>query len=542
MRARLGSPILGLALSAVGVVAVAPAASAHPPGSRDRVVEAEPAVVYIETSTTAQVVLHDMGKPVFLQLKTYDEPPLASGTGVVVNPTGTIVTAASVVTPGLDRARIYAANRMFADYYKVRVPGDPFVRHTLPDPAQNRNLQNCYDTHEMYMTGATCVVSLTTKVRVFPFVTNPTGGGLPADVLRAAPGAAGVAVLTTTTSNDPAAALAPALGGAKDVSTIGFTDRPTATSRPVTANEHLTPPGSPRFTSADFAAVQKGMGSKSAGMPVISSDTGAMVALVSGAPDGSLIPVERVTAALRSLGIRPSRSVVDTTFAEATAFFSDQHYAHSVPRLQEVLRLDPQNAPARQMLQLALAKRGTAADMSNMGMGGASPPSRTVASPSAGGGVSGWLIVLFVALGLLALAVVATFMFGRRLTAGGVRVHWRGRPKAPATPAVVTLRDGPAVSRDRMSSATSGAAGPVPSPRNGGPDTSLTVQRPRVSVPSSGNAAHGDAPSGSAAAPGPQRSASAASGRVASRRFCTECGTQLGPHHRFCGMCGTAVQ
>lgn len=539
MRARLAFPVLGLVLSAAAVVVIAPAASAHPPGTHNRVVEAEPAVVYIETSTTAQVVLHDMGKPVFLQLKTYDEPPLASGNGIVVNQTGTIVTAASVVTPDLTRARIYAANRIFADYYKIRVPGDPFVRHTLADPTANSNLQNCYDTHEMYMKGATCVVSLTTKVRVFPFVTSPTSGGLPADVLRPA-GPAGVAVLAINTSNTPTAALAPALGRTAPVSTIGFTDRPAAASKPVTADEHLTPPGTPRFTAADLATVQKAMGSKAAGVPVISADTGAVVGLVSGAPDGSLIPAERITAALQSLGIRPTRTPVDTTFAEATAFFLDQHYAHAVPRLQEVLRLDPQNAPAAQMLQVALAKRGTAADKSNQGMG-AMTTSGAMSSHRAGGGVSGWLIVLYVALGLLALAVVATFMFGRRLTGRGAIFRRRGGPNAPATSAVVAVPDSPAVSGDRKPASASGASGSVPQPRGGGQDASLTMPRPRVSVPSSADAMRRVPATGSGSAR--QRPASAPStGMVAQRQFCTDCGAQLAPHHRFCGMCGTGVE
>jgi hypothetical protein len=45
-----------------------------------------------------------------------------------------------------------------------------------------------------------------------------------------------------------------------------------------------------------------------------------------------------------------------------------------------------------------------------------------------------------------------------------------------------------------------------------------------------------------AAATGARPAATPAKGSLAASVFCTNCGRNLGPQHRFCGFCGTPVE
>src|SRR5512142_2733181 len=174
------------------------AALAHPPGAHEREVLAQPAVVFIETTAEADVVLHDGG----LTRATYDVPVLASGSGAVVNRSGTVVTVSPVVAPDLTRAKVYAVNRLF-------------LRHRLSDPRLDQKLQGCYRPE---LLTSDCAVFVRPRVRVYPFLATP-GPSIDAELLRAGSRPTDPAVLAVSGMNMPTVALAPTLKGTTAVST-----------------------------------------------------------------------------------------------------------------------------------------------------------------------------------------------------------------------------------------------------------------------------------------------------------------------------------
>ncbi|HLZ39291.1 MAG TPA: hypothetical protein VKP64_16445, partial [Mycobacteriales bacterium] len=405
VRVRTILGVLGTLTMAVALGLFIPtAALAHPPGAHEREVLAQPAVVFIETAAQADIVLHDGG----LTRATYDVPVLASGSGALVNRSGTVVTAAPVVAPDLTRAKVYAVNRLFARQYGAP-SGDPFMRHRLSDPRLDQKLQGCYRPERLT---SDCAVFVRPRIRVFPFLATP-GPALGAELLRAGRRPTDPAVLAVSGVNMPTVALAPTLKGATAVSTLGFAAPPRARGNPASIDQHLAPAGSTKLAAADLAALRKGL-PNAAGAVVIGSGSGAAVGLIGAAPGQTptIVPVDAVRQTLQSLGIQPARSAVDTDFASAHSFFAGNHYSHAVPRLQEVLRLYPGHALAARELQIALEKKGTAADRSladdEHGTHGAAPSTATT------GGSRTNLVLLYAGLGLLVLALLLAFVFGRR--------------------------------------------------------------------------------------------------------------------------------
>jgi hypothetical protein len=537
MRVRRGSVVLGSIL-VLGLSLPARTAGAHDSGTHDRVVQVEPAVVHIETSATVRVVLHDMHRPVFLQQKTYTVPTLSAGTGVTVNPTGTIVTASSVVRPDLATAQIYAANKMFADYYHIPVPGDPLVKHRLPDATNDQKLQQCYETDELYMNGPNCVVFVTSQVRVFPFVTKPTATGVTAELLPGKPGDP-VAVLSVNGTNLPSATISTSNQPVTDVSTVGFLGPPTAATTPATADEHLSPPGAGRFTAADLGLVRKGLGTQTAGVPVVNAANGSVLALLDGNPTApTLIPAEKISGALQSLGISARPSLVDSVFAEANAFFGHAQYRNAVPRLREVLRLDPDHALATQMLRTAEKASGTAADTSNTGNTATEP----VRVASKGSSISGWVILLLVILALLGIAFALALRFGSRLPGIGAisrRLPTRTEPGADSAAGARLEGAG------RRESASRPQTSEPESPGLARRVLDLTVRRPRTPLDDPSAERTPDARRDrQSASTGAQRVSAGQhrgtrSATLTGQQYCTQCGSRVSSQYRFCSSCGS---
>ena len=250
MRVRV-RPILGvlatLTLTAALGTAAPMAAFAHPPGAHEREVLAQPAVVFIQTAAQADVVLHDKS----LIRATYNVPVLASGSGMIVNRSGTVVTSNAVVSSDPGRAKIYAVNQIFSRHFGVPLSGNPFARHRLSDPRLNEKLQGCYLPDQP---ASDCVVFVRSRIRVFPFLAT-SSPGLPAELLRAGRGPGDAAVLFVSGVNMPTVALAPTLKGATAIGTLGFRAPPGSGSTPATVNEHLAPAGNTRLAPADIAVL-----------------------------------------------------------------------------------------------------------------------------------------------------------------------------------------------------------------------------------------------------------------------------------------------
>ncbi|MBG0816163.1 hypothetical protein [Planomonospora sp. ID82291] len=543
---------LGTALALLGGLALAvaamPAALAHehPSGITDLVT---PAVVRVEATAKADITLLDhLGELVHVE-RSY-EVPIGSGTGTVVNPEGAVVTLTRVVKTDKDIA-VYAANRIFAEHHKVKIPGD-FERHKLSDDKLDHHLQECYPPKSAT---ATCIVDVTTEIRIFPNIAPADAEGFRAEVARAGDEPDGPAVLVPTGRADGGAGLPTAPLAAKvpdkegsPVAVAGFTGRPAA-DRPETVEiAHLqagggggSGDGGRRFKDPEGKAdepvklgalVDKGL----LGGPVIEDKKGEVVGLlVGGGKEARMIGVREIATALAEAKVPARRGPIDAAFEQALTRFHTRYYGDAVPAFQRVLELYPGHVVAAAHLKTSQAKRGTAEDEGTK---------RAAAGERAGTG-AGMPLWPFVAGGAVLVAAVA---------AGALLLWRRGAAQAPdpaeagtvetgapvpeppiaiprrppvdegANPTVVVGRSFPALPKIVPGDAPTGSGGP--STGSGGPVlVARGPGRPDGTAPNGGDTGPGTA--GTGTNPG-----------AAVQKYCTACGMRLGHAHRFCGFCG----
>jgi hypothetical protein len=455
---------------------------------------AAPAVVSLRTSVSAQVAVIEHHKEITLYVKSYTVPG-GSGSGVIVNPSGTIVTAASVVAADLARAKVYAINKAFTDTYKVRIV-DPFKRQHLRDPDLNRRLQLCYSQGHH----SNCIFTkLMPVVNVFPFTQPPFGKGLVGE-LRSSGAPHGVAVLQVTgTTNMPSAVLATAGAKTDRLNVLGFSKPPAGSSLPT------------RLATEPDKLHGLRLPTGLSGGPVV-DHRGAVVGLVSGPSlDGSglatFYKAADVAAALQAVHVQPLQSLVDSTFQQGLRYYGDHHYEHAAERFKTVIDLFPRHALAAQLLGDARRHAGGSADMS-AGMD-EHPMAANQSSPS----LLRWVAPAVV---LLLLAAAAVVWLRRRRGADSASEPPPGAPQAsavrlgrvsdvePVGAGQAMLSDGEERSVEHGRPAQKGAA------REG-----VAATRVRTGQP----------------APIPVLVSS-------ERSFCTQCGKPADRTHRFCGFCG----
>lgn len=224
---RFGSALAVFGGLLLAVAGVAPAlAHEHPSGITDLVT---PAVVRIEATARIDITLLDhLGELIHVE-RSY-EVPIGSGTGTVINPDGGMVTLTQVIKSDRD-VRIYAANKIFAEHHKVKIPVD-FERHKLKDDRLNHHLQECYPPKRPT---ATCIVDVTPEIKVFPNISPADKEGFRAEIVRLGDKPDSPAVLRPVGRADgsaglptaPLAAEVPAKDGSP-VAVAGFTGRPAA--------------------------------------------------------------------------------------------------------------------------------------------------------------------------------------------------------------------------------------------------------------------------------------------------------------------------
>ncbi|NUP03498.1 MAG: hypothetical protein HOW59_36810, partial [Nonomuraea sp.] len=117
--------LAGGVAAALVLLALPAAAHNHPSGITDLVT---PAVVRVEAVSHVEITLLDhIGELKHVE-RSYDIP-FATGTGTVINPEGALVTLKrNAVNP--DDVAVYAANKIFAEHHKVKIPQD-YEKHTL---------------------------------------------------------------------------------------------------------------------------------------------------------------------------------------------------------------------------------------------------------------------------------------------------------------------------------------------------------------------------------------------------------------------------
>ncbi|RBQ20151.1 hypothetical protein DP939_10040 [Spongiactinospora rosea] len=542
---RRPGPLIRLALGAfagvAGVTSVAVPALAHehPSGITDLVT---PAVVRVEAVAHVEVTLLDHVGELQHVERSY-EVPIGSGTGVVVNPEGAVVTLTRVVKSE-DDAAVYAANKVFADHHKVDIKQD-FQRHRLDDSILNRHLQQCYPPKTE---SATCLTKVTPQIKIFPNIAPADKEGINAEIGHTGDDPDSPAVLLPVGRADGGAGLptAPLAARVPDkpgspVSLAGFTGRPAADRPHLIDIAHLDAGGAgkggrpfkdPEGKVDEPRKIGELAGKGLAGAPVIGDKDGAVVGLLAGgAGDGRMIGVREVTKALAEAKVEPRRGPLDAAFEVALTRFHTKYFGDAVPALRRVLDLYPGHVVAAKHLKTAQDKRGGPDDAGAL-----------AAPAQAGGDVPLWPFIA--GAGVLVAAVIGgTLLILRR------RARRDTAATAPMTPN--DRRVAPAVPSAPPSPSPSSSLAPPPAPSPAG------EQDPARGEPSPADVTRivtrSPMPPGLPAAPegaqGPplltaRQPATAPAGVPAGvpgragQRFCTACGMGLGPAHRFCGYCG----
>ncbi|WP_248959554.1 hypothetical protein [Sphaerisporangium perillae] len=538
-------------LSALGSLALP--MHPHPTGSTDRVT---PGTVRVEAKVHVSINLLDDRGVIQQVVREYDTP-VGTGSGFTVSPDGVVVTATGVVRSGKDPS-VYAANRVFAEYFKVKIPAD-FSKHKLKDPDLNGRLQRCYPPQRQ---DSTCIASAATLVTVFPYADPPTPEGYPAELLHAGTSPGAPAVLKLTKGGEdgtlPTVPLGTTLGsGIESVDTIGLPTRPSAKSPPKVETAHLDPPGGRTFKPAERAKLNAFLKNDGDGGAVIDDGKSEVIGFVTGAGGtaATLTPVDDVRAALVAADVTARRGPVDVVYETALAPYHNKFYANAIPVLEQVLRLRPDHAVAQDHLRFARANRA------------GTPSTGQTKAPAAQKVATGLSPLLLTSIGIVAAAaVVATtvpLMLRRRRRAGGEAAGGT----AEAVPVVSGASTWPPRGTQTMEAVPSGGSfpsyrqapdrghgtGPSPVPvaapgATGGiggmaaaPGTEPGAPESRPPVPAAGGGPDGRGANGvpdARAAAGAPEHAAGGQGQV---QFCTQCGMRLGKAHRFCGFCGSPV-
>ncbi|MFI6909548.1 hypothetical protein ACIBKY_50370 [Nonomuraea sp. NPDC050394] len=475
--------LVGATAMTVVVLGLPALAHEHPSGITDLVT---PAVVRIEATAHVEITLLDhIGDLVHVE-RAYDLP-IGKGTGIVVNPEGAIVTLTRIVQSS-DDVRVYAANKVFSEHHKVKVPAD-FKRHKLDDPQLDRHLRDCYPPKRPT---ATCIINATTSITIFPNISPPDAKGFTAEIVKAGAGPDTPAVLVPTGRADgsvgmPTAPLADKVPDkpGSPTNVAGFLGRPAAKLQHTVEIAHLGQGGSGQggrpFSDPEKkvdepvklgALADRGM----IGAPVIGDKDGHVIGmLVGGGKDARMIGVREITTALAAAGVTPRRGAVDSAFEAALTRFHTKYYTEAAPGFQRVMELYPGHIVAGAHLKTSLAKRGTSEDA-----GTKQAPVRQ------GSSVPLWPFIA--AAGVLFVAALLGAYFLWRRGRGPAPV-----PRPPDNLAAATVR-----------------------PRlDEGSTETVVVRRDQALQP----------------APNPVLIAS-------EQRYCTGCGMRLGHGHRFCGYCG----
>ncbi|GHH63202.1 hypothetical protein GCM10017673_03650 [Streptosporangium violaceochromogenes] len=536
---RFGSaPVLLGGLVLVVATALPALAHEHPSGITDLVT---PAVVRVEAMARVDITLLDhIGELVHVK-RRYDVP-IGEGTGVVVNPEGAIVTLSRVVKSDRD-VQVHAANRIFAEHHKVKIPDD-FERHTVKDDLLNHHLQKCYPPQQAT---ATCIIDVTTEIRVFPNISPPDKEGFKAEIVHSGDGPDSPAVLESVGRADgsaglPTAPLAASVPGKEGspVAVAGFTGRPAANLPETVDIAHLRAGGAGeggrRFADPEKkvdesvklgALIDRGL----LGGPVIEDKKGEVVGLlVGGGKEARMIGVREITKSLAEAKAVPRRGPIDAAFEQALTRFHTRYYGDAVPAFQRVLDLYPGHTVAAAHLKTAQQKRGTAEDEGVKAAG---------AAPGRDTGPALWPFLVGGGLLVLVVVIVAGLAWRR----GGRPRDAGDSPDAPSPVAPGSASTWEA--RLDLGTGRPGEPGPRPSasrpPRlDDEAGSTVVVGRSFPALPkvTSGPPA---APVLVARDPGTEPSAPGTGSRSAEfavQKYCTACGMRLGPAHRFCGYCG----
>ncbi|MEO3871358.1 hypothetical protein ABGB18_21305 [Nonomuraea sp. B12E4] len=485
--ARLTAMAGGLAAALV-LLAMPVAAHEHPSGITDLV---SPAVVRVEAVSHVEITLLDHISQLKHVERSYDFP-FAEGTGTVVNPDGSIVALRRLAVNPEDVA-VRAANKIFAEHHKVKIPDDD-DQHRLSDDLLDRHLQDCYPPKS---STATCIINVTTEITAYPNVSPASADGYKVKCVKAGPDPDSPAVLVPVTPlaggvGMPTAPLADKVPDqpGSPTNVAGFLGRPGPNVAHTVEIAHLAKGGAAGESGRPFADPENkvnepvklgGLADKGlVGAPVIGDKDGHVIGLlVGGGEEGRMIGVREITGILTAAKVVPRRGTIDTAFEAALTRYHTNYYTEAAPGFQRVLELYPGNVVAAALLKTSLAKRGGPEDQGT----------RQAATEPAGS-TPLWPFIL--AAGILFIAA-----------GGGAYLLWRRRAPEKTTDPPQPLAAGPPL--DDVANQTVAVRRSQP--------FQVVPQQQQVMT-----------------APDP------------AIKYCTSCGMRLGPAHRFCGYCGNPTE
>ncbi|MEU7854419.1 hypothetical protein [Nonomuraea sp. NPDC049141] len=490
------------------LLALPAAAHEHPSGITDLVT---PAVVRVEASSHVEITLLDHVGELLHVERSYDIP-IGVGTGIVVNPEGAVVTLTRVVKTDKDVA-VYAANKIYAEHHKVKIPLD-YQRHKLKDPLLQHHLKECYPPKTSV---STCIINVTTNVTIFPNVSPADPKGLKADIVKVGSQPDSPAVLVPSgrvvgSVGMPTAPLADKVPDQQGSPTnvAGFTDRPGVNVKETVEIAHLGKGGGGQDTGRQFSDPEKKVDEPVKlgaladrgllGAPVIGDKDGHVIGmLIGGGKDARMIGVREILAALAKAGVAPRRGAIDAAFEAALTRYHTKYYTEAAPGFQRVLELYPGNVVAANLLKTSLQKRGGPEDAGSKQAVAPAPRSMPL-----------WPFIVTAAVLFVAAGAGAFLLWRRRRTP-------EEKPDQP--PPLVA-----AAAAAAAASATSSAPTSPPLPLDEGANQTVVVRRsqPFQVIPK-------------------QQQVLTAQDQP-SVKYCTACGMRLGAAHRFCGYCGHPIE
>ena len=565
-RRRMAAAIGACALIAAHILVGAPAASAH---KHPTAVDLDsPGVVYVQTIAHVDVSLiePDTPKPGQIRLtrNTYD-PVLSAGSGFAVNPSGYIVTSAQTVTPDKRPAEIFAVNHLFAEHYSsaAPLPSDEYTQqHLAVGGRLDGLLQRCYRPNTTDANGG-CVVRTTLRVVVYPFVTDQTKDGtLSAAVLTrhlTRSPAPEVAVLKIAANSMPTVKMTSfdvskaAKSGTKEIpgAVLGFTGIPGAANPLTKVNTHVISQTATAL-SDDLKELVPLLTQGLRGGPIVADQQkivgfypwnvpppgSAPGSTAENPPLPKLVDGAAILEVLEAVGVQALRGPTDIAFEDALHSFNNAEYAAALPALKRTLQLYGGHFMANADLTEALAKQGTAADLTGKGTTTSNP------SLSSGGGGSRALVwvlavvALAAALGLLALLMVRRRRGPADAAGAAVRTSPASVSGSAAAPSAAGVHppkaSGAAPARSGAADAARGVRPGAPAPRD-----PTAAGRPSA-APAGRPAARHKEPAVVGVRPS-QVTEDPLTAEREPRAFCTSCGQRLAPNHQFCGWCGHRV-
>jgi serine protease Do len=388
----------GLAVLLAGLLLV-PASQVRandPTPTTKAVALASPGVVYVSVAAEMSVrvpsrdlqKLLGMGSAIVRGIGTED---LFSGSGFVVNPKGTVITASHVVSftdDELEQLKAYAINKVFFE----KLPSDPFTRQSTRDPAWNKLLRDCYDE-------VLCEITIKPVVRVITPAQGEEGRTrtLPATIATSSEfEATDITILHIDATNLPTAPLAKTTGDLQPgqaIIALGFPGSAaellkTGRTEPTPVFGTISSMRSPKEGSGQVVQVDAKVETGMSGGPVV-DDEGKVIGLISfsglepipfsevelqaGIPtQGYLRTVDDIHDALKKVGVSAERGEVDIAFAQAMNNYWTHHYGAAVALYQRVLNLSDGHLLAKKYLTLAQAKAGGSEDLPLPGQAAAS--------------------------------------------------------------------------------------------------------------------------------------------------------------------------